>query len=195
MSSQMLPKEKDKRLVEFKEYMFRPENVHVITSVQVIKKCLEDVKYDLSRFCISFNGGKDCTVLLYILSMILWECAYGNFKLLTLLIVMPDSFPELSQFVKCSEKRYNLDIVSVNGPDFILALKEFKSLPKCNRVTHIFMGTRSTDLSTPISPFEPTDKDWPQFMRVSPLLSWSYDQIWDFLIQLDINYCPLYDQG
>lgn len=40
-----------------------------------------------------------------------------------------------------------------------------------------------------------TDKDWPQFMRVHPVIDWTYAQVWKFLKVLEVDYCSLYDQG
>lgn len=40
-----------------------------------------------------------------------------------------------------------------------------------------------------------TDNDWPDFLRVHPLLDWSYHDIWNFILQNDISYCKLYDMG
>lgn len=40
-----------------------------------------------------------------------------------------------------------------------------------------------------------TDKDWPQVMRVSPILNWHYSDIWDYLLLFKVPYCSIYDQG
>jgi len=60
----------------------------------------------------------------------------------------------------------------------------------------IFVGTRRTDPhGGKLGPFNMTDRGWPEFMRVHPVLDWRYAEVWAFLRHLDIPYCELYDQG
>jgi len=42
---------------------------------------------------------------------------------------------------------------------------------------------------------EPSSPGWPVFLRVNPLLTWDYGQIWDFLRRFSLPYCRLYDEG
>lgn len=60
----------------------------------------------------------------------------------------------------------------------------------------IFVGTRRTDPhGGDLKPFEMTDRGWPSFMRVHPVLEWRYREVWAFLRWMDVEYCELYDRG
>lgn len=175
---------------EFEVYL--EGNKHVQSSVKVIEECFVKYNQDPEMFCISFNGGKDCTALLH-LTLMAMNKNQLNFRLKSLHIKIPDTFSQLDEFVQESYNRYNLDAMEFEGPDFKTALSKLKtSQPNMDA---IFMGTRRSDISYHIDYFQRTDNDWPDFMRVNPILDWSYRDVWDYLVTLKVPYCKLYDDG
>jgi FAD synthetase len=91
-------------------------------------------------------------------------------------IAPPDPFPEVEDFVETSTQQYRLDLRRYSVP-MRSALEAY--LHDRPTVKAIFMGTRRTDPHCEfLTHFSPTDKDWPQFMRVNPVIDWHYVEIW-----------------
>ncbi len=91
-------------------------------------------------------------------------------------IAPTDPFTEVEEFVTTSTKQYHLDLMRY-GLAMRPALEEY--LQDRRSVKAIFMGTRRTDpYSEFLEHFSPTDKGWPQFMRINPMIDWHYVDIW-----------------
>ena len=60
----------------------------------------------------------------------------------------------------------------------------------------IVMGTRKDDpgcsnLGTIAE--SDTNKGYPKFKRVNPIIDWDYHSVWKFILDFKIPYCKLYD--
>jgi len=176
-------------------YAFADRNPLVKDSIQLIESTLLDLTFDSSKFIVSFNGGKDCTVLLHLVYAVLTKNNKLDHKLKTLYIHEKDTFKELEDFVKLCIQHYNLEMHTFEGSNYKKALEGFKSSKVGSQVNSIFMGMRTSDLSYPLKAIQQTDDSWPKFIRVNPILDWSYHDVWTYLRTLNVSYCPLYDQG
>ena len=150
--------------------------------------------YEPGEICIGFNGGKDCTVALH-LWLIALKMRYPRFqdKLVALYIKNEDPFPEAEKFIKHTALCHNLDLLVIQS-----SMKEaLESLhEKKPGIKACLMGTRRHDpYSSRLRSFSPTDQTWPRFMRILPILDWTYEEVWDFIKLLCIPYCSLYDNG
>ena len=187
--------------------LLRDVQAQLRVSIEVIDEALQ--RYGPDQISISYNGGKDCLVLL----IAVLACFARTFdaapstttngsaepsaklpeKLQAVYIVPPDAFPEVDSFVASSAQEYHLDVAR-----YVLPMRKGLEVYLADRpsVRAIFVGTRRTDPhGENLKHFDPTDAGWPDFMRIHPVIDWHYTEIWAFIRHLGISYCPLYDLG
>ncbi|RXK36665.1 hypothetical protein M231_06052 [Tremella mesenterica] len=109
-------------------------------------------------------------------------------------ITSPNPFPQLETFVLDCTERYGMDLYRFGG-GMKGALCSYLDCQGGKGVKGVLMGTRKGDPNGDVAELAPTDPSWPSILRIHPLLHWSYADIWDFLLELKVPYCELYDQG
>lgn len=161
----------------------------------------------LKELAISYNGGKDCLVVLVLFLAVIHQkikqegrsslvapVFEAGYKLDTVYVNTEPPFPELSNFIHKSTVYYHLNHIMINS-----SLKEGfeKYLTKVNpEVKAIIIGIRYSDpYGSNLKYEQDTDHHWPNFLRIHPILHWNYVDIWDFLIGCNIEYCEMYDEG
>lgn len=136
-----------------------------------------------NKVVLSYNGGKDCTVLLELIERFNFDIPVVYFK-------ETDAFPELNQFVESRLRKTNLKTLEM-GSDI---KKEMQTLVDMGYEA-VILGQRSSDPQCPSGFFAESTPNWPKFIRVFPLLNWSYTDIWKFIKETDSEYCILYEKG
>ncbi|KAI5861974.1 putative FAD synthetase [Durotheca rogersii] len=183
----------------------------VVVSLGVIEEALQ--RYRPEELSLSYNGGKDCLVLLILILASLSSssslksslpasashthsaAASHPFprRLQALYIQPPLPFAEVDAFVEETSSTYHLDLTTSSEamkPALTSYLREHAS------IRAVFVGTRRTDPhGAQLTFFDETDSDWPSFMRIHPVIDWHYREVWAFIRALRIPYCSLYDKG
>ena len=196
----------DKSYIDLMNYASESFKTHEL--IKFIKHQLD--KYSrIEQLCLAFNGGKDCTVLLHALTIILHNYFFGNqsnadqYKLNLLYIKTTEPFPEADLFVHRMAAYYGChsNLLIYNTANDIKSVLQIVKQDLGTNLEAIFMGVRRSDLPksdrNKLKSVQLTDIDrgWPEFMRLNPLLDWTYSEVWDFLLRLNVPYCSLYDYG
>ena len=201
-----------------------------------------------STLSLSYNGGKDCLVLLilYLAALHTHFTRPTNRRkdddpfptsIPSIYAKPPDPFPAVTTFVESSSEAYHLDLTHIStnpGPRLTTQLKSHSSPPSPSNPLHnppsttssrpivtfrdafalylsqhpdiraIFVGTRRTDPhGGHLTHFDRTDHNWPDFMRIHPVIDWHLSEIWCFLRSPHLRerdgsqlvYCTMYDEG
>ena len=97
-------------------------------------------------------------------------------------IVSPHPFASLDAFVASSAATYGLDLSRYTLP-MRQGLEAYLRDRPC--VKAVFVGTRRTDPhGEKLTFFDPTDRGWPQFVRVHPVIDWHYG-MWHGALETD----------
>jgi FAD synthetase len=153
------------------------------------------------ELCLSFNGGKDSTVVLHLLRAALLAASkppLGSPEgpgVVYFCGSEPD-FPEVGRFIAATEAALGFRSERFSG--FKAGLLELVARPEDGgRLRGVLMGTRGADPAGAYlcGPFSPTSPGWPPVMRVNPILGWSYKQVWAFLRGVPLPFCELYAAG
>jgi FAD synthetase len=174
-----------------------------------------------SALSLSYNGGKDCLVLLILYLAVLHTHFSAStdgttpkefpLSIPSIYAKPPDPFPAVSEFVEYSSTLYHLDLTHIstnpgpskrnnnptNSPGAVtqaaVQIEEKKPiisfrdafamyLSSHPSVRAIFVGTRRTDPhGGHLTHFDPTDHNWPDFMRIHPVIDWTLSEVWCFL--------------
>lgn len=170
-------------------------------SLSRIKHSIES--HGLSSIAISYNGGKDCLVMLVLVLAAVHDTRShelglsllnDTYAIDSIFIDSDKPFSELRSFIQDSNKFFKTNYVTIEK-----SLKEgFRYyLSEINQsIKYIIIGVRSFDpYCSGLAIEQETDSDWPSFTRLHPILDWTYSQVWDFIIGCSLDYCCLYDHG
>ncbi|EFN50929.1 hypothetical protein CHLNCDRAFT_28612 [Chlorella variabilis] len=177
-----------------------------LKAISLVSRALD--LYGTRGVAFSFNGGKDSTVLLHLLRATvaqrqrLHEATVGTPNgfcddlplggVLTFFFHHDTDFPEILEFTHETNKQYGLCMEILTG-DFKQGLEQ---LLQQTHIQGIILGTRRGDPNAADQEtFCPSSVGWPPFMRINPILDWSYHDVWGFLNLAHVPYCCLYDQG
>jgi FAD synthetase len=163
---------------------------HISQAISIVQETV--AKYGLDNIRLSFNGGKDCTVVLHLLRVALLGTGKQLRDVQFVYFSEENTFPELDKFVEATVDEYGIMLSKYCG-GFIEGLSD---LVDNQNVKAILMGTRTGDPhASQLKFFTESSPGWPDFIRVNPILDWTYSDVWHFLRELHLDYCVLYDQG
>lgn len=146
----------------------------------------------VGELTVSFNGGKDACVVLYLWLAVLRAMEEMPETPQVIFFDSGDEFGPVKRFVTWTVRSLDLEMIVLESRSFRQGMESLVA----NNVKAVVMGQRSVDpWMKGMDAFSPSTDGWPAFMRINPIMKWSYHHVWIFLRQFGFPYCELYDQG
>lgn len=158
--------------------------------------------------CIMWAGGKDSTVMLHLTREALLS---DSIHFPVVFIDTSYQFRETLDFIRMLTEAWNINLIRVRndkalyegvGPEHntFLCCSMLKTLMINqviidNEFDAVLTGIRWDELEERGKEYQYSVRDIPMHMRVHPILSWSEQNVWDYIKKYDIPYNPLYDKG
>ena len=154
--------------------------------------------YGENAVVTAFNGGKDAVVVLHLMRAALahhreQHAPEAGARLRVIFFEQKEEFPEVAAFLKDTAERFDLEVVSYADMGFA------QGIAACiaeHGSKAFVLGTRMGDPNAAGQQlFEPSSDWMPPFMRVNPVIYWSYADVWEFLRRFELPVCLLYEHG
>ncbi len=160
-------------------------------SISIIKKSINF--FGSKNIAVSFNGGNDNTV---VFSLIYYYIKKNVIRDMPIFVYFKTKyhFHQIEEYMNFIVSTYNLNFMCYECDNLKDGLIQFKK--DYPHINCIFMGNRRTDpYSNKLNHFSSTTNEWPYYVRVNPILNWSYKQVWNYIFIHDIKVCVLYKLG
>ena len=195
------------RALKFYDLLTSCQDKYLKHELHTALQCLENAYrlYGPENVIGSYNGGKDAVVILHLMRAV--HASYyrkqisgeGKIDMIAPRVIYfenKDEFPEVLDLLQETVKEFELDMVAFSQDDFSF-VSGLQVLVDQNQSCLAFvLGTRSSDPNAKDQGQFSPSSDWmPPFMRVNPVLDWSYGHVWHFLRKFGLPYCSLYDEG
>ena len=184
-------------------------------SLSTLSSILKSIESS-DNLLLSFNGGKDSSVMFYLM-----QAAFSNLSkensIISYLIEngYEDHIPNISlqintwryaffEFKEEEEFQEIIEYCDEIAKEFHISIDKFsgkikedlEKLVNEENITNVLIGNRRTDpYSLKLQAVEHSSEGWPDFTRVHPILDWTYQEIWDFLNFFKFNVWCLYEEG
>lgn len=183
----------------------RPTEAGVDAFVQTLERssvmCQRgNLLWQRTELAISFNGGKDACVVLYLwLASVAAAAIIEGIPVAAALagqtVIFFDSAGEFSavrSFVTFVVQSLGLRMLTVEDSSFQRGMQDLVA----SGLRAVVMGQRRGDpWMENVDAFSPSTSGWPAFMRINPIIDWTYAHVWMILRSFGFPYCSLYDEG